>query len=408
MIAVIFWWALLALYALLVLRWAGGHLTLSRTLRASVVRADPSVDADAPQPSICVIVAAHNEQDGIGACLKRIVDQGYPNLRVIVANDRSTDATPKIVADLARRYSNISLIDIDALPAGWLGKTHAVARAARDADAEYLVFTDADVEWRAGLLSAVVNLAQRERLDFLSLWPRVIVDGFWERVVSPVCGLMLSLWFENPHPGSVQHTPAFANGQFLMIRRDAYERLGGHAAVRDELAEDVALARLARQAGLRRYLGHGCELLRTRMYEHLTQIVHGWTRIFIGSLGTAWKLLATMLIIVVGQLSFAAVLITLAVRTANGGHFGMLQWLWLSAALLHYLAMYTLVRRYGRSFFAGGVHAALLPLGSLGTLGLLAYCLCLINGVGRIRWGSMRYRVRGGRIVRPPADNLPV
>lgn len=405
MIAVTFWWALLALYTLLVLRWAGGHATLRRALRAGMVRAEHSGDADTPRPSVCVIIAAHNEQAGIQECLERIVGQGYPNLRVIVANDRSTDATPKIIADLARRHSNISLLNIDALPAGWLGKTHAVARAARDTDAEYLVFTDADVEWRDGLLLAVVNLAQRERLDFLSLWPRVVVDGFWERVVPPVCGLMLSLWFENPHPGSVEHTPAFANGQFLMIRRDAYERLGGHTAVRDELAEDVALARLARQAGLRRFLGHGCELLRTRMYENLTQIVHGWTRIFIGSLGTAWKLLATMLIIIIGQLSFAAVLISLAVRAASGGQFDVFEWLWLGAALLHYLAMYTLVRRYGRSFFAGGVHAALLPLGSLSTLALLAYCLCLINGVGRIRWGSMRYRVHGGRIIRPPADD---
>lgn len=393
------WWVLLGLYGLIVLRWLWGHVELTQAIGSGMFVPKTEVDPQTLRTRVTVVIAAHDEADTIGPCLERVLAQDYPELQVIVANDRSGDATGEIVRDIARDHANVRCIDIENLPEGWLGKTHALSVAARQAEGDWLVFTDSDVIWHPKLLPTVIDLAQRQRLDFLSLWPKVLVLSFWERLLLPACGMVLSLWFRHGRPDRIQSTPAFANGQFLMIRREAYDKIGGHAAVPDEMAEDVALARRARAAGLRRYQMLGRDLLQTRMYENLRQIVRGWTRIFIGALGARWKLILTIVAVLIGHLSPFVIAIVLATRAAGEGSLEVLEWGWLAAAAVHLPAMYSVTYRHFALVYEGGTHLLLLPVALLGVIALLGYCAVLIGGLGTIRWGNMRYRVCGSRAV---------
>lgn len=391
-------WVLFALYALVVLKWLWGHVELSRFARAATLR--PAADAEpVPPPRVSVIIPVHNEAAGVAACLERVLSQRGADLQVVVANDRSTDATGAIVGEIAGRHPNVRCVDIAELPPGWLGKTHALAVATQHADGEYLLFTDGDVVWSPNTLETVLAFVREQRIDFLSLWPKTIVRGFWEGLLIPACGWVLSLWFHARRPERIEDTPAFANGQFLLIRREAYERIGGHAAVPDEMAEDVALAARAARAGLRRYLGVGRELLATRMYENLPQIIAGWTRVFIGALGARWKLLMSIVLAVVGVWSAVAATAAGLMQLGHTPDGGPGAWLWLSAAAVHFFTMYTVLWRHLALGIEGRTYLLLFPLAVLGAVVLLVYCLLLIHGVGTIAWGGMRFRVVGSRAV---------
>lgn len=390
-------WIAWAICALVALKWLWGHVELSRAVRALLLR--PAPPAGPPDGlRVSVILAAHNEAAGIRACLERIAAQSRPAAEIIVANDRSTDGTGTLVRELARGDPRIRCLDIAALPPGWIGKTHALACAADQAGGDLLVFTDADVVWHPDLLATLADLMARERLDFASLWPKVLAVGFWERLLLPACGWVLSLWFHPRRPGRIEDTPAFANGQLLAVRRAVYDEIGGHAAVRDDLAEDVALARRAQAAGRRRFLGLGRELLTTRMYESLPQIVAGWMRIYAGALRARWRVAASLAAIALGVWAPLVVLAVLAGRAA-GGTWAAAESAWLAVAAVHLAAMYALLRRELALGLEGRVHVLLLPLALVGVAVLLVRCVLLMSGVGTLGWGGVRFRVRGPRIV---------
>lgn len=391
-------WIIWGLYALVVLKWLAGHLDISRTVKALSLSPAPPTSSTMPTARISVIIAAHNEADSITACLTRICAQDHPVAQVIVANDRSTDGTAQAISDFARSHPEVQSLDIATLPPGWLGKTHALAKAADRADGEWLVFTDADVVWHHALLRTIMELSEREHLDFVSLWSKTLVVGFWERFLIPACGWALSLCYSAPRSGGIAETPAFANGQFIAVRREAYTRIGGFAAVRDDLTEDVALARRAKAAGLRRYMGLGRELLNTRMYENLSQVISGWTRIFTGAMRTRRQLVATLLAAAIGCWSAFAVILVLALRR-TGTTWGPLETMWLVTAIVHLAAMYSVLRRYMALWVEGRPLVVLFPLALVGVVLLLARCLLLSSGVGTVAWGGVRFKVRGTRGV---------
>jgi cellulose synthase/poly-beta-1,6-N-acetylglucosamine synthase-like glycosyltransferase len=393
-------WVLWGLYALVVLKWLAGHLEINRNVKALSLSPAPPTSSPTPTAGISVIIAAHNEADSITACLARVCAQDHPVAQVIVANDRSTDGTAQAISVFARRHPEVQYLDIAALPSGWLGKAHALAQAADRADGDWLVFTDADVVWHPALLRTIMELSARERLDFVSLWPNTVVIGFWERLLIPACGWALGLWFAARCPGVIAETPAFANGQFIAIRREAYARIGGFAAVRDDLTEDVALARRAKAAGLRRYMGLGRELLNTRMYENLSQVISGWTRIFTGALRTRRRLAATLLATTIGCWSAFAAMLVLALRPTAAG-WGPLESAWLIAALAHLAAMYSVLRRQMALGLEGRPLLTLFPLALIGVVLLLCRCLLLTSGLGTVSWGGIRFKVRGTRAVAP-------
>jgi chlorobactene glucosyltransferase len=271
--------------------------------RNALARLEP-VEAPDDAPSVAVIVPARDEAHNIGACLRSLIAQRYPADRVhfVVVDDDSSDGTADIVAALAREDARIALVRAPPLPMGWKGKVHACCiGAAHAGDAEWLCYLDADMRAAPALLASAVAAAKAGALDLLTLAPRQRLESFAERLILP-CGLY-TLGFSQdlvriqaPDSGD-----AVATGQFMLLRRDPYERVGGFAAVRGEICEDVELARLLKRRGYRVLMQDATRLLETRMYT-------GW--------GTLWPGFAKNLIQMAGgtrrTLFLAAVAVAMA------------------------------------------------------------------------------------------------
>jgi cellulose synthase/poly-beta-1,6-N-acetylglucosamine synthase-like glycosyltransferase len=226
---------------------------------------------------VSVIIPARNEEANI-ACAVRSVASQQGIREIIAVDDGSTDRTGEILEELRREIPALRTIRIDALPEGWTGKSHAAAMGARTAAAEWLLFTDADTVHRAGSLPALLERAERERADLLSISPGQCVPTWWEKSVIPLVYVHLARLYRFEDVSDPNSPAAAANGQYLLVRRDAYERADGHEAVRAEILEDVELARRIKRAGGRLIFLPGAEWVETRMYRTFAQMWQGWTK----------------------------------------------------------------------------------------------------------------------------------
>ncbi len=225
-------------------------------------------------PEVSVIVPARNEEASLGACLESLVSQTGVAFEIIVVNDHSTDRTEEI----ARSFEGVRVIQAGELPPGWTGKNNAVACGARESRGAWLLFTDADTVHLPGSLARALAEAKDHKAEMLSYSPEQIAVSFWEMAILPVVFAALA-WQYPPTMVSDPTTPiAAANGQFIFIRRETYDAVGGHAAVAGEILEDVALARLVKSAGRKIRFRYGSDMVRTRMYRNFAQLREGWTK----------------------------------------------------------------------------------------------------------------------------------
>ncbi len=242
-------------------------------------------------PKLSIIVPARNEQRSIEACVRSLCAQRYVDAEVIVLDDGSSDETPAILARLAAEYPNLRVVRGGDIPAGWVGKPWALAQAAQYARGAWLLFTDADsVHAPAGAASAL-HFALAGGIDALTLVTGQDVETLWERVVLPsILGMVLyasGTLGELNDPRQTERT--LANGQYILVRRDAYDALGGHSALRGEIVEDVAFARRLKADGrFRLVIADGHHLARVRMYRSLSEIWQGFTKnVYVGAEGRA-------------------------------------------------------------------------------------------------------------------------
>ncbi|MGA7646254.1 MAG: glycosyltransferase family 2 protein [Terriglobales bacterium] len=234
-----------------------------------------------PIPEVSIIVPARNEEANLGACLESLIAQTGVAFEVIVVDDASTDRTPEI----AQSFAGVQVISSGPLPknkggAGtrWTGKNNALIAGAKQARAPWLLFTDADTMHRPGSLARALTEAKDEQADLLSYSPEQVVVTLAERSVMPVVFAELAVQYP-PHKVRDQRSQIVAaNGQYMLVRRAAYDAVGGHAAVASEILEDVALARRFRDAGKRVYFRYGGDAVRTRMYRNWAQLREGWTK----------------------------------------------------------------------------------------------------------------------------------
>jgi chlorobactene glucosyltransferase len=230
-------------------------------------------------PKVTVIVPARDEERNIGACLEALEGQTYPRdrLEIVVVDDHSQDRTAAIVAAFSDRALPIRLVSAPRLPPGWVGKCHACWTGAQvvGEEAEWLCFLDADVFAEPALLATALGGAVRESLDFLSLTPRQILISFAERLIMP-CGLYLLSFRQDLRRVQSPDSPdATATGQFILVRKTAYQGAGGHLAVRAQICEDAELAKRMKAVGMRVMLAGGDRLIATRMYD-------GWGALWLG------------------------------------------------------------------------------------------------------------------------------
>jgi glycosyltransferase involved in cell wall biosynthesis len=336
---------------------------------------------DQPEPNklleLTVIVPARNEEECLAACLQSLVSQSEKLFKLghdwelIVVDDHSTDRT----AEIARGFAGVTVLEAAQLEEGqskpvWTGKNNAIWTAAKRARGRWLLFTDADTLHEPGNMRRALHEAERHKVGVLSYSPRQIVSGLWQRSLMPLIFCELALAYPPAKVSDPVERIAAANGQFLLIERETYRRLGGHAAVSEKVLEDVELAFLAkrRKAGLR--FRYAEDAVSARMYRSTAAMLEGWTKnlalLFDNCLALAvWRVIDLLLL---------AALPLLAVEFWNARLFAhSAQWL-IAGWVLALLWVRNLFRFYGRvakSNFSF-VDCALAPLG----LPLFIWLLC--------------------------------
>ena len=223
---------------------------------------------------VSVIVPARNEQASLGACLASLTNQTGLTFEVIVVDDHSTDRTREI----ATSFPAVRVSEAPDLPRGWTGKNNAVVAGVAVARGAWLLFTDADTVHHPGSLSRSLTEAQQNKAALLSYSPEQEVHGILEMAVMPVIFAELAATYRPSLVSNPRSPAAAANGQYLLIRREAYDAVGGHAAIAGDLLEDVALARKVKKSGRKIIFRYGADAVRTHMYRSFSQLREGWTK----------------------------------------------------------------------------------------------------------------------------------
>ncbi|MEX2284758.1 MAG: glycosyltransferase family 2 protein [Gemmatimonadota bacterium] len=343
-------------------------------------------------PLVSIIVPARNEAINIGHCLSSLVTSSYPHREIIVVDDDSTDSTGDIARAFAEREpGQITVVNNDPLPEGWVGKSWACWTGYQRSRGELLLFTDADTRHGEDLLAHAVGAQNRTSAGLVSLLPRQRMESFWERVILP--HIFLAIMIRFPNSGRVSRTrnprSVIANGQFMLLPRGTYEAIGGHRAVRGYVVEDLAIAQAVVRSGQRMLLAHAYDVMDTRMYRSLREIIEGWTKnIALGAqltLPPGIGILALWLGVLAGVVLWVVPPIVLAAGFLVGALARFREWALIAtlASLVGWL--YTHLR------MGAGVRAVLLyPLGAL--LSSFVVARSAIRG-NRVEWRGRRYRV---------------
>ncbi len=226
---------------------------------------------------ISVIVPARNEEAVIAACIESLIQQ-QEIAEIVVVNDQSADKTAEIVRALAAKYSRVNMIEVAELPAGWVGKNYAVWLGACQAKGAWLLFTDADAVHENHAAASAMAIAREREAALVSFSPEQVMETWYEKALIPYVYCRLAKKFSYEQVNDPAKTAAAANGQFLLIRRDAYEAVGGHAGIAGEVLEDVALAKKVKAAGYRIWFGSGKGIVRVRMYRSFRAMWAGWRK----------------------------------------------------------------------------------------------------------------------------------
>jgi chlorobactene glucosyltransferase len=266
---------------------------------------------DQSHPLISILVPARNEARNIRHCVEALLGGTYPNTELIVIDDRSTDRTSQILAELAGENPTLQVVHGKDLPSGWAGKPHALVQGVAVADGEWLCFVDADTFARPELIASAYAAAREHQADLFTLLTDQELGTFWEKAILPLVFTGLSFGFPAQRVNNPDKPDAIASGQFLLIKRSVYEATGGHIAVRDRIDEDKALAEIVKGAGYRLILADGRLLARTRMYTSLPEMWEGWTKnIFLGLRDRLGLLTFGATVALLGALALPAWLLT--------------------------------------------------------------------------------------------------
>ncbi len=233
-----------------------------------------SDEASRPPVAVSIIIPARNEERALGACLDSLLRQSGAAFEVIVVDDGSTDRTRA----LAESFAGVKVLQAGPVPPGWTGKSHACQVGADAARGEWLLFTDADTVHQPGSLARSLAEAQEYGAALLSYSPQQEVHGVAQRALMPLIFAELACTYRPREVCDPASPAAAANGQYLLIAREAYQAIGGHAAVAGDLLEDVALARAVKLSGRKLRFRFGGDAVRARMYRSFGEMREGWTK----------------------------------------------------------------------------------------------------------------------------------
>ena len=268
-----------------------------------------------PLPRLAVIVPSLNEEAGIRAALESLAAQDYPGLLILPINDRSTDRTGEIMDELAARNPQIDAVHVKALPPGWIGKNHANwvgAREAMNRGAEWLLFTDGDVRFGPDALRRAMAYVTARRLDHLAITPELLIHSFGEGMFVTTFAVWFMTRFQ-PWDVEDERSERFIGiGAFNLVRAEAYRAIGTHEKLALTVADDMALGKLVKEAGLRQGYLEGEGEVRVRWQESLAATVRGLYKNSFASLDfdLAKTLVSAILVFGVNTFSFVLPFLT--------------------------------------------------------------------------------------------------
>ncbi|PWT72810.1 MAG: glycosyl hydrolase, partial [Chloroflexi bacterium] len=296
-------------------------------------------------PLVSILVPARNEARSISQCVEALARQDYPHCEILVLDDQSEDETPVIVSELAGRYGNVRLLHGQALPSNWHGKAYACAQLAQAASGQWLLFVDADTALAPHCVRIALAQAEEQRADLLTMMPKILARSFGEALLLPIIPLtfvaFLPLGLVSNH-----RSPLFAGalGPFLFFRRHTYLQIGGHAAVRTDIVEDVALSRLVKRHGGRVVWVDGTDLMSVRLYHGFREAWSGLAKSAFAAINYSLPalLLGLPLCITVFFGPYIFLFALLITHTASG----LVLWLLLLQILFLWTAHLLLMRRF--------------------------------------------------------------
>lgn len=254
----------------------------------------PPVRSSAP---VSVIIPAKNEENNIADCLRPFLLQNYLPYEIIVANDNSSDSTENIlirlgavkvrtqeeITALKLKGHRLFYLNVPPTPGGWTGKNYALHTAQRLASGNWLLFTDADTRHEPWSIQQSVAYSENAGIHFLTLLPRCLAESWVEKIIQPTAMILMGLWFPIQQINDPASRIYFANGQYLLLARSLYDRIGGHQSVSGEFLEDFALMKKTKEMGGFFQCALGAEIYGTRMYNSFVSLWRGWRRIYLHS-----------------------------------------------------------------------------------------------------------------------------
>ncbi|MEM7624733.1 MAG: isopentenyl-diphosphate Delta-isomerase [Planctomycetota bacterium] len=357
---------------------AGAAVTFAMTWRNLAGYRTPPADATLPGDTlVSVCVPARNEQDNLRACVESLLAQDHTHLEVLVYDDQSTDATPTILRELCERDERVRAVRAFPLPPGWNGKQHACAQMGLGARGRWLLFTDADVRFEPDAVRRTVAAAERGGVELLSTFPRQITETLSERLVVPMIFFLLFSYLPMRRMRETTMPSASAGcGQFLLVRRDAYVKSGGHTAFPESMHDGIQLPRLIRKHGGRTDLCDATDLVEVRMYQGLRSTWMGFAKNAYEGLGSLGLLVFITL--------FHALVFVLP--------WGLLVWgLWTGRWITAGLAVLALGIAVVQRLMLGGrfgqpAWVALLHTPAIVVVGLVQWHSFYLHVTGRSRW----------------------
>jgi chlorobactene glucosyltransferase len=389
------WWLLLGIVALV---WLTRHVVISRSIReqtrlSSSLCSHPIDDA----PFISVLIAAKDEEQNIETAVRTFLDQDYRDFEMIVVNDRSVDRTGEILERIRVEQPDgrLKVIHVDALRDGWFGKCNAMDLGVAHAKGRWLCFADADCRQTShSTLTVAMQYARAQDVAFLSILPRLENRSLWEKIIQPVCGAVMMNRFNPRFVNDPNHPAAYANGAFMLISRDCYESIGGHASVRTMMNEDMHLARLTKEQGHRLRIVENEDLYTVRMYSSLPEIWNGWSRIFYGCFGSFRRLrFAMMTLVGTNFVPYLSVLISVIVVPSRGWEAAGPGWrgVLVLSSLAVLLQQSVLVRFYRLSRTSPLLTPTFI-IGAVVVTGILGNAMFKLGGRTATKWRGTTYR----------------
>lgn len=353
-------------------------------------------------PFISVIVPARNEEGKIERCLRSLAQQNYPRFEIIVIDDRSTDGTGQVIERLAKEYASIKPLKGSDTPSGWIGKCNALVQAVPHAGGQWFLFTDADTFHLPDSLRLAVSYAMQKESALISFMPVQELGSFWERLIMPV--LLGSFLVGDPFNkiNDPKDPRSYAYGQYILIRKDVYEAVGGHASVANQILDDIVFARVVKGAGYPVNAADGQLLYRVRMYTDMESTWHGWTKNAYALIECNPLYLAIVLFLINSGILFPFIHAALVSASfMNNGFSPILGWT--TCALVVEFATLILWYRETGKFYRGmkWYHFFILPFGSVAVTALYLTSAYLVYSKSKVQWKGRSYTVNADKAIEP-------